>query len=75
MLPSNNIRLNVTINKNGAPKRVLKGVKSVLEVPDEENECIKALSFHHNGHWRDIEMDDFDRITIEKYIEPGVTRK
>lgn len=66
MLPSNVVQLRVTINRNGHPKVVLKSVRSILEIPDEENETLSAISFYSNGHWHTVKPTEFDRITIER---------
>lgn len=58
--------LEVVVNRNGHPKQVFKRVSSIMEIADEENERLKAISFYCNNHWHDIQADEFDRITIEK---------
>ena len=66
------LRLEVVINRNGHPKRVLKDVRSIMEISDEENETIKHISFFDfnptlsTGKWVPFGPKDFDRITIEK---------
>lgn len=71
--PSNLVKLKVTINKNGHPKQVFIA-QSVMEIPDEENECIQGIAFYTNDThgrftWRDFNANDFDRITIDKHRE------
>lgn len=66
MLPSKIVQLRVTINRNGHPKQVLNGVRSILEIPDEENETISGISFWAGDKWHTFKPTDFDRITIER---------
>jgi hypothetical protein len=56
----------VIINKNGHPKQVLRHVRSIMEISNEELEIAEGLSFHHEGTWKNFRNEDFDRITIEK---------
>jgi len=58
--------LRVVINRNGHPKQELRNVCSVMEVSDEDSERVTALSFYAKGAWHQINLVDFDRITIEK---------
>lgn len=61
-------QLDITIKgATGRPATTtLTGVISIMEIPDEERGFIKGISFYHNNHWQDFDLDTFEAIIIRR---------
>lgn len=64
------VRLKVIVHRNvGTPREIYDDVTSVLEISDEINETISAISFFDNNQnkWQDVKLDHtFEHIEIRR---------
>lgn len=44
----------------------LKGVNSIMEVPNDIEGVMAGLSFYHKNHWQDFKIDEFESIIIRR---------
>jgi hypothetical protein len=67
-------QVDVTIKgASGRPASIeLKGVTSIMEIPNEVEGHIKGISFYGaDNHWVDFELDEFETIIIRKHKAPA----